>query len=91
MAAKKSAAKPATPTPPTKVPEGAHEAAGNYSVTGVEMVDGLPVFATLNGVKVNRRQWIEATRPGRKAQLVADLRAEAEAIASEAQQGNVAE
>ena len=85
MAAKKSAAKKVA-TPPTKTPDGPviPDDTRVVSATGAEMIDGLPYFATLNGVKVNRRQWIEATRPQRKAALVAELRAEAEALAADA-------
>lgn len=48
------------------------------SVTGAEIIDGAPYFATVEGQRMNRRQWLAATADARKAQLVADLRAEAD-------------
>lgn len=39
-----------------------------------DLIDGLPYFATLNGQRLNRRQWLAATAELRKARLIADLR-----------------
>jgi hypothetical protein len=43
-----------------------------------QMIDGQPYFAHLDGVPMNRRQYLDATRDDRKAAFVAALRAEAE-------------
>lgn len=77
MAAKKPARK--TPAPAQDATD-----AVIVSATGAELIDGQPYFAMLNGVKVNRRQYIDQTRPARKDALVAALREETEKIAAEA-------
>lgn len=50
----------------------------DYSATGVELIDGRPYFATYDGVRMNRKQWLDATRPARTAELVEALRLAAE-------------
>jgi hypothetical protein len=66
---RKRAARPAQVQPPTTL-----------SSTGVELVDGSPFFALVDGVRMNRRQWLDATREQRKAIIVAQLRAQAEGM-----------
>lgn len=40
---------------------------------GKRIVDGAPYFATVDGVPMNRRQWLEATAADRYAAIKAEL------------------
>ena len=48
------------------------------SATGAELIDGRPFFATFNGERMHRAQWLAATADDRKAALVAELNRAAE-------------
>lgn len=48
------------------------------SATGVELIDGAPFFAEQDGVRMNRRQWLEATKQDRKAAFIEALTAPAD-------------
>lgn len=45
----------------------------DHTVTGVRMIDGAPYFADHEGVPMNRKQWLGATRPARKAAFIEAL------------------
>ena len=64
MAPRKKATKKTTAPAPKPAPR----------TPRVDMVDGWPYFATVDGVRMNRRQWLTATAPARKDALVAKLR-----------------
>lgn len=57
------------------------------SATGAPLVDGLPLFAFLDGVPMHRRQWLAATKADRKAALVDALRADSEESSADAFEG----
>jgi hypothetical protein len=54
---------------------GQRSVAADRSVTGVELIDGLPFFGEVDGVRMNRRQWIDATYEDRKAAFIEALTA----------------
>ena len=56
-------------TPPAPAPSDAPE----YSATGALLIDGQPWFADLDGVPMNRRQYLEATKDERRAEMIAAL------------------
>lgn len=72
MAAKKKA--------PAKKAAAKKKPAAEKSVTGVELINGHPFFAVHNGVRMNRREWLDATRPERQKKLAGDLRKLAEEL-----------
>ena len=43
------------------------------SATGAELIDGAPFFAEVDGVRMNRRQYLAATKDTRAADLIAAL------------------
>jgi hypothetical protein len=47
------------------------------SVTGAELVNGRPFFTVYNGVRMNRTEYLAASRAERKAAVVEELRAAA--------------
>lgn len=59
---------------PSPAPIGEH-GAETLSATGADIIDGAPYFATLNGQRMNRRQYLDATKAARKAAFIAALTA----------------
>lgn len=73
MAARRKTTPPKAKPSPAPIGEHGPE---TVSVTGVELIDGRPFFAEHDGVRMHRRQWLEATRDQRSAELITALTVE---------------